>query len=149
LSARPPTPTLVIDTNILLSMALGRRETAHLLEAGVFTRRRIVASSRTIEELGKVYRTLRREDPFRDNWVQRLLQSVAVLPEDEYAHRMGEAAASLRLAVPSRNGSTTDAHVLALAWTVGADVWSADRDFAGTGWPSWSSTNLIRALPPP
>jgi len=52
----------------------------------------------------------------------------------------------LRDAVGSRNGSTKDAHVLALAWEVLADIWSADRDFAGTGVASWSTPNLLRAL---
>jgi hypothetical protein len=50
------------------------------------------------------------------------------------------------LAPASRNGSSSDAHVLALAWLAEADIWSHDRDFAGTGWPSWSSANLRAAL---
>ncbi|WP_156295705.1 PIN domain-containing protein [Methylobacterium aquaticum] len=49
-------------------------------------------------------------------------------------------------AVASRNGSTSDAHVLACAWLLDADTWSRDRDVAGTGWPSWSTANLRRAL---
>jgi hypothetical protein len=35
---------------------------------------------------------------------------------------------------------------LALAWSVEADVWTTDRDFAGTGIASWSTPNLMRAL---
>ena len=46
-------------------------------------------------------------------------------------------------------GSTADAHVPSLAWTLDADIWSHDRDFAGTGWPSWSSANLRAALADP
>jgi hypothetical protein len=61
----------------------------------------------------------------------------ALLPRAEIA---------LRDAVPSRNGSITDAHVLALAWSIDADMWTADRDFAGTGVASWSTPNLIRGL---
>jgi predicted nucleic acid-binding protein len=53
---------------------------------------------------------------------------------------------ALRDAVASRNGSTRDAHVLALAWSAEADVWSADRDFAGTGVATWSTPNLMRRL---
>ena len=53
---------------------------------------------------------------------------------------------ALRDAVASRNGSTRDAHVLALAWSVEADVWTTDRDFAGTGVATWSTPNLMRAL---
>jgi predicted nucleic acid-binding protein len=53
---------------------------------------------------------------------------------------------ALRDAVHSRNGSTRDAHVLALAWSVDADVWTTDRDFAGTGVATWSTPNLMRGL---
>jgi predicted nucleic acid-binding protein len=53
---------------------------------------------------------------------------------------------ALRNAPASRNGSVTDAHLLALAWTLDADLWSHDRDFAGTGWPSWSTSNLLTAV---
>ena len=38
------------------------------------------------------------------------------------------------------------AHVLALAWSVDADVWTTDRDFAGTGIATWSTANLMRGL---
>jgi predicted nucleic acid-binding protein len=36
--------------------------------------------------------------------------------------------------------------VLALAWSLDAEVWTTDRDFAGTGVANWSTPNLIRAL---
>ena len=36
--------------------------------------------------------------------------------------------------------------VLALAWSADADVWTTDRDFAGTGIATWSTANLMRAL---
>jgi len=35
---------------------------------------------------------------------------------------------------------------LALAWSVEADVWTTDRDFAGAGIASWSTPNLMRAF---
>lgn len=53
---------------------------------------------------------------------------------------------TLRDAVPSRNGSERDAHVLALAWSVEADVWMTDCDFAGTDVATWSTPNLMRAF---
>jgi hypothetical protein len=53
---------------------------------------------------------------------------------------------ALRDAVASRNGSIKDAHVLALAWSVEADIWTTDRDFAGTGVGSWSTPNLMWGL---
>jgi uncharacterized protein len=36
--------------------------------------------------------------------------------------------------------------LLALAWSVDANLWTNDRDFAGTGVASWSTPNLLRAL---
>ena len=51
-------------------------------------------------------------------------------------------------AVASRNGSTADAHLLACAWAFDADLWSHDRDFAGTGWASWSNANLNDSIGP-
>lgn len=66
--------------------------------------------------------------------------------EGFYASRLEAARKVLRNAVASRDGSTSDAHILALAWTYDADIWSHDRDFAGTGWPSWSNANLAAAL---
>lgn len=65
---------------------------------------------------------------------------VAALSNLDSAHR------ALREGVASGNGSTDDAHVLALAWNTDADIWSTDRDFAGTGVASWSTPNLLRAL---
>jgi hypothetical protein len=62
---------------------------------------------------------------------------VALLPPAEIA---------LRDAVASRLGSIADAHVLAVTWSIDADVWTTDRDFAGTGVASWSTPNLIRGL---
>ena len=59
---------------------------------------------------------------------------------------MVEAAIALADAVASRNGSVDDAHLLALAWSVDADIWTTDRDFAGAGVASWSTPNLIRGL---
>jgi hypothetical protein len=33
-----------------------------------------------------------------------------------------------------------------LAWSTDADIWTTDRDFAGTGVATWSTPNLVRAL---
>ncbi len=74
---------------------------------------------------------------------------VAVVEEGLYADRLERAADVLRLAVASRSGNTNDAHIRAPAWALDADIWSQDRDFAGTGWPSWSNANLRASLRPP
>jgi hypothetical protein len=33
--------------------------------------------------------------------------------------------------------------VLALAWSVDSDIWTTDRDVAGTGFATWSTPNLL------
>jgi predicted nucleic acid-binding protein len=87
--------------------------------------------------------------PGSQDAADRLLRSFAAIEVVErgiYVPTVPEAQRSLLLAPASRNGSVKDAHILALAWTYDADIWSHDRDFAGTGWPSWSSVNLAAAL---
>lgn len=78
--------------------------------------------------------------------IQALLHVIDIQPSDTYDDKLDEAVETLANGPASRNGSTRDAHILALAWTYDADIWSHDRDFAGTGWPSWSSANLAAAL---
>lgn len=75
----------------------------------------------------------------------RLIAQIEVVPIGQSEAAMGPAALFLRDANQSRNGATSDAHILALAWRADADVWSHDRDFAGTGVASWSTLNLLRA----
>lgn len=75
-----------------------------------------------------------------------LLELLDAPPVQHSEAMLVTAADTLRNAAASRNGSVDDAHILALAWTYDADIWSHDRDFAGTGWPSWSSANLAAAL---
>jgi len=75
-----------------------------------------------------------------------LTEEVFVAPVADYEGDIDSARQALREAVPSRNGAETDAHILALAWQTDADIWSSDRDFAGTGVASWSTPNLLRAI---
>jgi predicted nucleic acid-binding protein len=78
--------------------------------------------------------------------LKHVVDQMVVVPVSTLTEDIPRAQAALRDSVPSRNGSTTDAHILALAWAIGADVWTHDRDFAGTGVPTWSTINLLRAL---
>lgn len=75
-----------------------------------------------------------------------LAAKMAVAPMDGLAALIPAAEQGLCDAVASRNGSIRDAHVLAVAWEVDADVWTTDRDFAGAGVATWSTPNLMRAL---
>ncbi len=141
---RPPSAVLVVDANVLLSAALGVRTAPVIAHVG--RSRLIVTSERAAEETISVIRVMDRPTGERTRRAMRYLSTIDVLPRDRYAVLEGAASDVLRSAPASGNGNTSDAHVLALAWTVSGDIWSHDRDFAGTGWPVWSSTNLSAAL---
>lgn len=143
LSLRRPSAILVVDANIILGVALGKRSRPTL--DLVSDRRLLVTSSRVRAELSGVVAGIERFKRARENVLQ-VLRVVSIADEGDYVGRLEEAAEVLRVAVASRNGRTAAAHVLALAWAVDADIWSHDRDVAGTGWPSWSSANLRAAL---
>ena len=75
-----------------------------------------------------------------------LITLITVVPVASLAPLHAQSETALREAVGSRNGSTRDAHVLALAWSVEGDIWTTGRDFAGTGVATWSTPNLMRGL---
>lgn len=77
-----------------------------------------------------------------------LLAGLLVVRAETYANALDEAGRVLAEAVASRDAGRSDAHLLACAWALDADIWSHDRDFAGTGWPSWSNANLRRSMEP-
>ena len=139
---RPPSATLVRDAAILVAAVRGRTSGA-ILEvsrlAALVTSERVVAEAHRRIELG-----LKRADLLP--LLSQLLEEVTVVPMDSLELLRGDAETTLRLATASRNGSVRDAHVLALAWDTGADIWTTDRDFAGTGVATWSTSNLMRAL---
>ena len=132
----------MLDAAILVAAVRGRTSGA-ILEAAqlaaLVTTERVVAEARRRIELG-----LKRTDLLPV--LAQLLEDVTVVPTDSLEPLVGDAATSLRLGAASGNGSTRDAHVLALAWDAGADIWTTDRDFAGTGVATWSTPNLMRAL---
>lgn len=138
---RQPSQYLVVDSNIILGVVLGRKSKA-LFDA-VLAMRPLLTSARSRQEVIGVASQV---DPNVARSAAVLVETLSVTVEERYAAHLDAAASALRHAVPSRNGNTADAHVLALAWSHDADIWSHDRDFAGTGWPSWSSANLRAAL---
>ncbi len=139
---KPPASTLVLDTAILISAVLGRSAGAIMLaqQASVLvTTDRVVREARRRLELG-----LQRPEllPLIDD----LAPAITVVPVAALEPIMPRCEQTLREVVASRNGSIRDAHVLALAWSVEGDIWTTDRDFAGTGVPTWSTSNLMRGL---
>jgi predicted nucleic acid-binding protein len=139
---RAPTSTLVVDAAVLVAAARGRSSGA-LLEAGrsasLVTTDRVVHEARRRIELG-----LRRPELLAI--IDGLLAEMTVIPVAALTPVLAESEIALKDAVASRNGSIRDAHVLALARSVEADIWTTDRDFAGTGVASWSTPNLMRGL---
>lgn len=139
-----PSAILVVDANIVLSCALGLRGGDVLAFVG---RHRLLAiSQRAVDEIGKVAMRLVEDGHPTAYFAPPLVEDLKVIGEMEYSQLIPEAAKTLMLAPASRNGGSDDAHVLALGWSAEADIWSHDRDFAGTGWPSWSTANLRAAL---
>jgi predicted nucleic acid-binding protein len=133
---------LVVDAAILIAAARGRSSGAVLAAARaavLVTTDRAIAETRRRIDLG-----LKR--PELQPIVDALVAEMTVVPVAALTAFLSEAAVALTDAVASRNGSNDDAHLLALAWSVDADIWTTDRDFAGAGVASWSMPNLIRGL---
>ncbi len=141
---RTPSSILVVDANIILSVVLRRRSQPVFAE--VIAARIVVTSARAAEEVRHVLRSVPRLPPETPEFAEALLVGSEVVPELVYVDRLDTVSRHLTDAVASRNGSISDAHLLACAWTFEADIWSPDRDLAGTGWPSWSNANLHRAI---
>lgn len=141
---RSPTPILIVDANIVLSAVLGYRTRRTIAEVG--TRRQLFMSARAEHEVLLVARNAARRQQGGEEALRELMATIEVAPAERYHGKVAPAELALREAVASRNGSERDAHILALAWTLEADIWSHDCDFAGTGWPSWSSSNLLAHL---
>lgn len=139
---RAPSSTLVLGAAILISAVIGRSAGA-IMEAqrvsALITTDRVVHEARRRLELG-----LGRLELLEV--LDDLARALTIVPVAALEPLLGPCEVVLRDAVASRNGSTRDAHVLALAWSAEADVWTTDRDFAGTGVATWSTPNLMRSL---
>ena len=139
---KAPSSTLVLDAAVLVAAARGRSSGAVLAAAGaavLVTTDRVVHEARRRIALG-----LKRPDLLAI--VDGLVAEMTVVPVAALMPFLTQSEITLKDAVASRNGSIKDAHVLALAWSVDADIWTTDRDFAGSGVAAWSTPNLIRGL---
>ncbi|MGX1322141.1 putative nucleic acid-binding protein [Bradyrhizobium sp. USDA 377] len=139
---RRPSTTLVIDAAILVAAVRGRSSGALLAAAEkviLVTTDRVVQETRRRIALG-----LLRPDLL--DVLDDLTELLTIVPVASLEPIIARCEETLRDAVPSRNGAVRDAYVLALAWSVEADVWTTDRDFAGAGVATWSTPNLMRGL---
>lgn len=139
---RAPSSTLVLDAAILISAVFGR-STGAIMDAQrvsvLITTDRVVHEARRRIELG-----LGRPELL--DVLDDLATALTIVPVAALEPLLASCEVALRDALAGRNGSTRDAHVLALASSVDADVWTTDRDFAGTGVATWSTPNLMRRL---
>jgi predicted nucleic acid-binding protein len=142
-----PSSIIAVDSNILLSAILGQRTRSAIDR--VSSQRELIVSREGVMEVTTVLMRLDLKARAWEAMVQDQLSLLQIVEPDIYSHLQDSAASALRNAPASRNGSDRDAHLLALAWLYDADIWSHDRDFAGTGWPSWSSANLAATLTAP
>jgi len=132
----------VVDSAILVAAARGRSAGALFIairSASLITTDRVVHEARRRIEVGLKL-------PELLDILGGLVAEITVVPAAALAALIADAETALREAVPSRNGSTRDAHVLALARSIDADIWTTDCDFAGTGTATWSTPNLMRGL---
>lgn len=139
---RAPSATLVLDAAILISAAGGRSSGAILQvlrSAVLVTTDRVIEEARRRIELG-----WKRPDLL--TIIDALAEEITIVPVTTLEPLLARSEITLRDAVASRNGSIKDAHVLALAWGVDADIWTTDRDFAGAGVATWSTPNLLAGL---
>ncbi len=139
---RAPSSTLGIDAAILVAAARGRSSGA-ILEAAC--RARLVTTDRAVQEARRrIELGLKRPELLEI--VDGLVEEMTIVPVAALLPLLKQSEIALTEAVQSRNGSAKDAHMLALAWSVDADFWTTDRDFAGTGVATWSTPNLMRGL---
>jgi predicted nucleic acid-binding protein len=137
-----PSSTIVVDAAIFVAAARGRSSGALLAAAEEAS---LVTTDWVVQEAWRRIRSgLKRPEllPILD----ALFAETTVMPVAALQAYIAIGETVLRDAVPSRNGSTQDAHLLALAWVADADIWSTDRDFAGTGVATWSTPDLIRGF---
>jgi predicted nucleic acid-binding protein len=139
-----PSETIVIDANILVSAVLGVA-TARVISK-VAEKRFLILGLPSLIEAQRTVRHIANEPRTAIGRLEAYAASMELVNDVRFAETLDLAGERLRNAPASRNGSARDAHVLALAWLYDADIWSHDRDFAGAGWPSWSSANLQAAL---
>lgn len=133
-----PSTTIVVDAAILIAAVRGRSSGAIPVAAAnaiLVTTDRVVQEARRRIELG-----LKRPELL--GALDDLADVLTIVPVAALEPVLARYEETLRDAVPSRNGSVRDAHVLALAWSVEADVWNDGPRLCG----DWRR-NLVDAEP--
>lgn len=137
-----PRSAIVLDASLLIAAALGRNALA--LDTAAMLRRLVTPVRALQEARRRLELGLKKPDYLLV--LDEIVSNITVVPEHDTEGHIDRAKLTLKDATASQNGSVKDAHILACAWVSNADIWSFDRDFAGTGVASWSTANLMRAL---
>ena len=125
---------LIVDANVLVAAAIGRSRTLvrDVAERGV----KLMATDTAIAETRRVALRFGRNPENVEAALEQLSAYISRLEPDVYTSL--EPAARTRL----RPRAQPDWPTLAAATAFGADIWSNDRDFFGTGIAVWSTRNV-------
>ena len=125
---------LLTDTDILQRICLGKamRHVEQLRRRGV----RLGTTAHNAFELSNNLLRLGRPERLVEEQVAVALLPFELFSPDEYRHL--EHAADARLG----RGGKSDWPLLAAALALGADIWSEDKAFFGTGVAVWATPNL-------
>jgi predicted nucleic acid-binding protein len=137
-----PRSAIVLDASLLIAAAIGRNAAA--LDTAAKSRHLVTPVRALQEARRRIELGLKQPEVLLS--LDEIVSDITVVPERDTDGHIERAKVTLKDAAASQNGSIKDAHILACAWVTGADIWSFDRDFAGTGVASWSTANLMRAL---
>ncbi len=140
---KSPSAILIVDSNIILSALFGTSTRPVLLQVQVT--RSLRTTARAIAEISGVLSSPALAVRARRD-LSDIMHAIDISAAEEYANVVPRAEYILRGANADKKGSATDAHILACAWVYHSDIWSHDRDFAGSGWPSWSTANVRFAI---
>lgn len=138
---------LVIDASVLVGELLRRRGLRLLTHPRLELFTSDVAWSETRHELEKRLGMRVRQGQVTQTEASRLQEiasavcddSLIVLPESDY----GALLASALRRIPR---DPNDAHLIALALLLEADIWTNDTDFLGCGIATWTTETLLLEL---
>ena len=138
---------LVVDASVLVGELLRRRGLRLLMHPRLELFTSDVAWSETRHELEKRLAVRVRQGQVTQTEASRLQEiatavcddSLIVLPESDY----GTLLASALRRIPR---DPNDAHLVALALLLEADIWTNDADFLGCGIATWTTETLLLEL---
>jgi len=133
-----PIVGVVADANVLLSAIVGKSALRVITEFAI----RVHATQYNADEVSEYLREMadKYELPVELVRLQWKFLPVRLHPEEDYNSYLPEALSELK------NRDPEDAHVLALAKSLGLSIWSNDRDLAKVTVECLTTARLLRIL---